>query len=164
VTLDAYANQEVPFEKLVERLKPVRVEGRTPIFQAKIVLQNAPSSALDLPGLKLEIMGADTGETKDDLLLSVTPMTRGLRAQMTFKLSLYSSSWATRFLEQLEMILAEVAHNPDVRMKELTRLLAESDSRLQALKEQELGQARQKSLNKIRSGSASRAVAKAKKR
>ena len=152
VTLDAYANQEVPFEKLVERLKPLRVEGRTPIFQAKIVLQNAPSSALGLPGLKLEIMGTDTGETKDDLLLSITAVTRGLRAQMTFNLSLYSSSWATRFLEQLEMILAEVALNPDVRMKELTRLLAESDSRLQALKEQQLGQARQESFKRIRTG------------
>jgi len=160
VTLDAYANQEVPFEKLVERLKPLRVEGRTPIFQAKIVLQNAPSSALGLPGLKLELMGTDTGETKDDLLLSVTPETRGLRAQMTFNLSLYSSSWATRFLEQLEMILAEVALNPDVRMKELTRLLADSDSRLQALKEQQLGQARQESFKKIRRGSASRAADK----
>ena len=156
VTLDAYANQEVPFEKLVERLKPLRVEGRKPIFQAKIVLQNAPTSALDLPGLKLEIMGTVTGETKDDLLLSVTEMTRSLRAQMTFNLSLFGSSWATRFLEQLEMILAEVALNPDVKLKELTRLLAESDNRLQALKEQQLGQARQKSLNKIRSGSASR--------
>jgi hypothetical protein len=50
------------------------------------------------------------------------------------------------------MILAEVALNPDVRMKELTRLLAESDSRLQALKEQQLGQARQKSFKRIRTG------------
>ena len=152
MTLDAYANQEVPFDKLVERLKPPRVEGRTPIFQAKIVLQNAPSSALDLPGLKLEIMGADTGATKFDLLLNVTEMTRGLLAQMAFNSGLYSSSWATRFLEQLEMILNEAALNPDVRIKELTRLLADSDSRLQALKEQQLGQARQKSLNRIRTG------------
>src|SRR6185503_10118322 len=160
VTLDAYANQEVPFEKLVEKLKPPRVEGRTPIFQAKIVLQNAPSSALDLPGLKLEIMGADTGATKFDLLLNVTAMTRGLLAQMAFNSTLYSGSWATRFVEQLEMILAEVALNPDVRMKELTRLLADSDSRLQALKEQQLGQARQESFKKIRRGSASRAADK----
>jgi acyl-CoA synthetase (AMP-forming)/AMP-acid ligase II len=77
--------------------------------------------------------------TELDLLLNVTQMMRGLRAQMAFNPSLYSSSWATRFLEQLEMILAEAALNPDVRMKELTRLLAESDSRLQALKELQLG-------------------------
>ena len=105
-------------------------------------------------------MGTDTGATKFDLLLNVTEMTRGLLAQMAFNPNLYSSSWATRFLEQLEMILAEAALNPDVRIKEITRLLADSDSRLQALKEQQLGQARQESFKKIRRGSASRAADK----
>src|SRR5438876_2573745 len=51
-SLDAYAHQDVPFEKLVEALHPQRTNGITPLFQVMFALQNLPASAIAIDGLR----------------------------------------------------------------------------------------------------------------
>src|SRR5947199_282811 len=51
--LEAYAHQELPFEKLVEALQPERDLGQTPLFQVCFVLQNAGRTSFRLPALEL---------------------------------------------------------------------------------------------------------------
>ncbi len=60
--LDAYAHQDLPFEKLVEELAPERSAGRSPLFQVAFGLQNAPRETFDLPGLQLQPVGAQLEE------------------------------------------------------------------------------------------------------
>jgi len=52
--LDGFAHQEVPFERLVDELQPVRDTSRTPLFQAMVVLQNTPDRGYELAGLEVE--------------------------------------------------------------------------------------------------------------
>ncbi|WP_162251938.1 condensation domain-containing protein, partial [Massilia sp. Root335] len=70
--LDAYAHQDLPLDMLVEALKPERHLGHAPLFQVALVLQNAPTGELDLPGVRIDTTATDTGTARFDLLLSVT--------------------------------------------------------------------------------------------
>ena len=67
MALGAYAHQDLPFEKLVEELQPERDMSRSPLFQVMFAVQNAPSSALELPGLTLSTLPVGTAAAKFDL-------------------------------------------------------------------------------------------------
>ena len=70
VSLQAYAHQDIPFERLVEALDPVRELGRTPFFQALFALQNAPLPTVSGDGLEATASIVETGTAKFDLTLS----------------------------------------------------------------------------------------------
>src|ERR1043165_669027 len=67
--LEAFAHDEAPFEQLVEDLQPVRDPSRTPLVQAMIVLQNAPSGERDLAGLRVADLAVDTGVANYDWII-----------------------------------------------------------------------------------------------
>ena len=71
VALGAYEHQDVPFEKLVEQLKPERNLSHSPLFQVVFALQNAPAAPLKLEGLTATALAVDNGTAKFDLTLSL---------------------------------------------------------------------------------------------
>jgi non-ribosomal peptide synthetase component F len=81
VSLAALAHQDLPFERLVQELRPDRTLSRNPLFQVMFVLQNAPMSPTELPRLALEPIDVDTGTTKFDLTMSMMETPQGLRAR-----------------------------------------------------------------------------------
>jgi len=72
VTLDAYAHQDLPLEKLVMELKPERSSSHSPLFQVMFVLQNAPAFCLNLPGLLVSPIRSIMKPPNSILILSVT--------------------------------------------------------------------------------------------
>src|SRR2546430_8494316 len=70
-SLAAFANQDVPFEQLVEALNPHRSLAYHPLFQVGLVLQNAPRRDFQLPGLHVHASAVSTGTSRFDLLLSL---------------------------------------------------------------------------------------------
>src|SRR2546425_12822323 len=79
VALQAYAHQDLPFEKLVEELRPERDRSHSPLFQVMFILQNAPREPFELPGLTVSPLTVDSGTAKFDLTLSLTEGADGLQ-------------------------------------------------------------------------------------
>ena len=71
--LEAYGHQDVPFEKLVEELKPSRDRAFTPLFQVLLALQNAPMPELRLGPVTLEPVASDSGTAKFELSFLLRP-------------------------------------------------------------------------------------------
>ncbi|HYO72163.1 MAG TPA: amino acid adenylation domain-containing protein, partial [Archangium sp.] len=122
VALGAYAHQEVPFEKLVEALRPVRDVRYTPLFQVMFSLRNLPRAPLELPGLTLTGIETVTGSSKFDLSLSLEEGEGGVRGQLLYNARLFDEGTVRRWMTELEALLGAVAMEPD---QPLARLLGE---------------------------------------
>src|SRR5205814_1680721 len=120
--LSAFAHQDLPFEKLVEELQPERSLNRNPFFQTMFVLQNAPASAAQMPGLQLQPIDVDCGTAKFDLTLSMAATPQGLRAALEYNTDLFERDTITRMLGHFQTLLEEIAVHPDQHLSELPLL------------------------------------------
>ncbi|WP_444546333.1 non-ribosomal peptide synthase/polyketide synthase [Archangium lansingense] len=128
VTLGAYAHQDVPFEKLVEELRPERDLSRSPFFQVMFILQNAPESAVSLPELRLEAAGAEGHTSKFDLTLEMVETAQGLAGGVSFNSDLYEAQTVERLLGHLRVLVESAVARPETRLNEL-RLMDEGEAR-----------------------------------
>ncbi|MFE2196242.1 amino acid adenylation domain-containing protein, partial [Streptomyces olivaceus] len=112
--LRAFGAQDVPFERLVEVLNPVRSMGRHPLFQVALAFQNTPVSDLVMPGLDVEVAPVATQVAKFDLSFNLAEVftgegePAGIRGGIEFATDLFDRSsiermagWLARFLEQV---------------------------------------------------------------
>jgi non-ribosomal peptide synthetase component F len=114
--LGAYAHQDVPFERLVEELQPERSISHTPLFQVAFGLDNAPKGTLDLPGLKLEILGGDHGAVRFDLTLWAYETGDGLSCIWTYSSDLFDKSTVERMAGHYEKLLQGIVADPEGRL------------------------------------------------
>ncbi|HBL27310.1 MAG TPA: non-ribosomal peptide synthetase [Acidobacteria bacterium] len=127
VALDAYAHQDLPFEKLVEEINPPRDLARTPLFQAMLILQNAPGGPLLLPGLSLEAVPVDSRTAKTDLTLYMTEEEE-LTGFVEYNCDLFEAGTIDRLLGHFQLLLAAVAAAPQLPLSGLP-LLGEAERR-----------------------------------
>jgi len=92
VALAAYSHQDVPFEKLVEQVKPERNLSHSPLFQVMFALQNAPSSPPKLEGLTLTSVAVDSGTAKFDLTLSLREEDEELKGWLEYNTDLFDAA------------------------------------------------------------------------
>ncbi|WP_164003037.1 non-ribosomal peptide synthetase, partial [Pyxidicoccus caerfyrddinensis] len=118
-TLSAYEHQHVPFEKLVEELQPQRSLGHSPLFQVMLVLQNAPGTALSLPGLTFQALEREAEVTKFDLTLALAQTPRGLTGTLSYRTDLFDASTVARMVEHLRTLLDGALASPDARLEAL---------------------------------------------
>ncbi|MFG2094577.1 non-ribosomal peptide synthase/polyketide synthase [Streptomyces sp. NPDC048612] len=111
--LDAFAHQDVPFEQVVDEVQPLRDTSRTPLFQAMVVLQNAPGADLDLPGLQVSDIEPDTHHAGFDLTLEFAETDTGaLHGLLTYNTDLFDAVTAARMADQLTTLLTGIAEDP----------------------------------------------------
>ncbi len=122
VAIGAFAHQDLPFEKLVEELQPRRDLDRTPLFQAMLVLENAPGGEVDLGGLRMEPIPLELGTSRFDLTLSLTDGEDGLAASLEYDADRFAAEDAGRLLEHYRTLLAAAVAEPGRRLSQLALL------------------------------------------
>ncbi|MGD2147998.1 MAG: condensation domain-containing protein, partial [Anaerolineae bacterium] len=124
--LDAYAHQDLPFEKLVEELQPTRSLSHAPIFQVMFALQNVPRRALELSGLEVSQLAVGRATAMFDLSLVVFEAGAELRLVFEFNTDLFDATTIGRMRGHLLTLLRGILADPDERISRL-ELLTEAD-------------------------------------
>ncbi|MFL6199517.1 MAG: amino acid adenylation domain-containing protein [Thermoanaerobaculia bacterium] len=127
--IEDQARQDLPFEKLVEALQPERSLLHTPLFQVLFNLVNTPRAALELPGLRLELVDTAPQPGKFDLTLTVDDPGEGLTLFLGYRPELFDESTVERMLGHFELLLAGIVDDPERRIPDLP-LLTEPERRL----------------------------------
>jgi hypothetical protein len=120
--LEAYAHQDLPFEKLVEELQPERSLSHSPVFQMMLDLQNAPMRDLELQGLRLTPLPFDSRMAKFDLVLTVGETDGRLSGQLEYNTDLFDGGTVRRMARHLEHLLETAVSNPDEQVSRLPLL------------------------------------------
>jgi amino acid adenylation domain-containing protein len=126
ITLEAYSHQDLPFEKLVEELKPERHLNRNPLFDVMFALQNAPESELKLPGLSLSSIDEDSNTAKFDLSLDLFESSFGLTGAFEYSTDLFEASTIERMIGHFQVLLKAIVTHPETKLSELP-LLTEAE-------------------------------------
>ncbi|MCP4664192.1 MAG: amino acid adenylation domain-containing protein [bacterium] len=113
VVLDAYAHQDLPFEKLVEELVPERNLSQTPLFQVMLLLQNAPREMVRVSELEMRPLALEGTTAKFDLSLSLTEHPQGLTGGLTYSTDLFDASTIARMAGHFCHLLAAAVSEPD---------------------------------------------------
>jgi amino acid adenylation domain-containing protein len=122
VAFEAYAHQEVPFEKVVGALRVPRSLNYTPLFQVMFILQNGPKQRFELPGLTLEELEFDSGTAMFDLTLEMREVDDGLFCAFEYSTDLFESTTVTRMLGHFQSLLEGIVADPGQRLSALPLL------------------------------------------
>ncbi len=127
--LAAYEHQELPFERLVEELRPRRDLGHNPIFQVMFTLQNLPTrGAQAAHGQTGELVAAGQGSAKFDLSFSVAESADGLAGALEYSSDLFDTATVERLAEHWVTLLEHFAAGVDRPLGKLS-LLREEERR-----------------------------------
>jgi amino acid adenylation domain-containing protein len=130
VALEAYENQDIPFEQVVEALQPERNLDHNPLFQVMLVLQNAPQGTPKLLDLELTSLEIDLATAKRDLTLTFVETEEGLGGIWEYNRDLFDESTIIRMTGHLRTLLTSVVANPHQQIAELPILTAAEQQQL----------------------------------
>src|SRR5262245_6008160 len=125
---EAYAHQDLPFEKLVEELRQERDLSRNPLFQVMFVFQNRSDPPLKFPGVRSTPVGIHTGTSKFDLTLSLSECEQTLVGFIEYSTDLFEQSTIERMIGHFKTLLEGVIADPDQLITNLP-LLTEAEKR-----------------------------------
>jgi amino acid adenylation domain-containing protein len=119
--LEAYAHQDLPFERLVKELRPERVLSHGPVFQVMFTLQSAMPS-LELERINLRVKEVERSTSMFDITLFMTFTEGTFAGAFEYRLDLFDSAWITRLAGHFALMLESIASDPNKRISELSML------------------------------------------
>ncbi|MDZ8067342.1 MAG: condensation domain-containing protein [Nostoc sp. DedQUE08] len=150
VCLEAYAHQDLPFEKLVGALNPKRDFNQTPLFQVKLILQNAPIHSLELSELTLTSLDLENQVASVDLLLELTDTEQGIVGLFKYNKDLFDASSITRLINNFKTILSQIIIEPTISLNQLEEMIIKSDKEYQLSEERKHKEKSQQKLSTIK--------------
>jgi amino acid adenylation domain-containing protein len=114
-TLDAYEYQDLPFEKLLELLRPPRSTAHSPVVQVMFNLHNEPGGQLRLDDLEVESFPVDRGTAKLDLSAALIESAAGLYVGFEYNTDLFEAETIEQLLEDYAQLLRVAVTAPDSR-------------------------------------------------
>jgi len=122
-TLDAYENQEVPFEKVVDGVIRQRDRSRNPVFQVMFVLQNTPEvPTLQLGELQLSMQGTEHTTAQFDISVSITEHDHGLVGSLEYNADLYKKETIHRMFAHFRQLVISIVNEPKKKISALNIL------------------------------------------
>ncbi|MBV9774031.1 MAG: amino acid adenylation domain-containing protein, partial [Gemmatimonadetes bacterium] len=129
-TLEAYAHQDLPFERLVEELAPERTLRHTPLFQVMFTLQNATREQLDLGALRMEQIPVEGDTDPFELTLVAVEIEGVLECGIRYRTELFEPETVRRMLDHYAALLREMAAHPERRLSALSLLAPDERRRI----------------------------------
>jgi hypothetical protein len=148
--LEAYAHQEVPFEKLVEELRPVRSLNHAPLFQVSFAFQNVPSQELRLPGLSLTPLVIDDGTAKFELTLVMSERGERLGGTFSYNSGLFDAETVNRMVANLGVIIRRIISRPESTLEELGASVAAEERKERSAKAGEFAESDRQMLKNMK--------------
>lgn len=120
--LAAYAHQDVPFEMLVEALRPERHLNYAPLFQVMLVLDTTPRAPIALPNLTIEPFPLDRRHARFDLTLELRVDDDGVGGAFEYNTDLFDAATIEAMAQHFHTLLAAIVADPEARVAELPLL------------------------------------------
>ena len=125
--LEGFANQDLPFGKLVQELRPVQDASRNPIVQHSLIYLDFPElKVMETLGLTAKHLDIDNGASRFDMTLAMTETEEGYEVDIEYPTDLYRRERIERMTKHLENILESVVVDPSQRLSDLP-LLSENE-------------------------------------
>ena len=118
-TLDAYENQEMPFDKLVEELQPDRDMSRQPVFQVMFILQNTPVKEAKVAGMELKPVEVESKTSKFDLTLELYEDADGIKGWIEYNTDLFEAERIGRMAACYTRLLEGAVKNSSTRIDKI---------------------------------------------
>jgi hypothetical protein len=128
--LGAYAHQDLPFDKVVEAVRPRRTAAWNPLFQVNFRAQTALSPPPRLVGLRAEPLDFDQGTSRFDLALELWATDEAFTGYFEYSTDLFEADTIATVARNFEALLRLVVDRPDVRLSELRHAIRPPSRRL----------------------------------
>ncbi len=121
--LEAFGRADVPFERLVETLNPVRSQSFSPLFQVMLAFQNYTQSVVELPGLTVSPLEVEWAVAQFDLSMTLGEPAGGdggYVGTLSYAADIFDAVTAERIVERFVRVLGAVVEDPAVRVGDVS--------------------------------------------
>jgi len=118
-TLQAFENQDYPFDELVERVSKDREANRNPLFDVRFKMDNFELSTVEVAGLKLTPYTYENKTSKFDMTLTALESDDTLDFEFEYCTKLFKEETIERFFNYIRQIAAEVMGNRDIKIEDI---------------------------------------------